>query len=155
MWKPTEIGVVIAERELTLETAEGVRRVKLVIGKPVHAPSAPNDPWLCPYVIIGLDDGLRSIPGEDSLQALVLALEFVRTDLPRLADRIAGKVYWLEENDLDCVTPGRGLIQVFPPNSNETLELLLNLTDALDRGDAELLLCARNEIEAMRLKHRL
>lgn len=93
MWRPSKLGSVIAERRLTL-----VRRrkpnhtVRVRFGRPVRSPQASrNDPWWCPVEIAGLGRRrLRSIAGYDSLQALVLAFQFVTLALPAQAERAGG-----------------------------------------------------------------
>jgi hypothetical protein len=42
---------------------------------------------------------LRSIAGEDSLQALVLAFQFVTLVLPAEAERVGGRIEWLGERE--------------------------------------------------------
>ena len=76
MWKPIEIGPVVAERKLTFQRDDLQKSVTLVVGQPVRPDRADAlDPWWCPIQLRGLDDRVHSIAGEDSLQALVLALE--------------------------------------------------------------------------------
>lgn len=95
MWRPSKLGSVIAERRLTL-----VRRrkpnhtVRVRFGRPVRSPQASrNDPWWCPVEIAGLGRRrLRSIAGYDSLQALVLAFQFVTLALPAQAERAGGSI---------------------------------------------------------------
>jgi hypothetical protein len=42
---------------------------------------------------------LRSVAGEDSLQALVLAFQFVTLTLPAEAERAGGRIEWLGERE--------------------------------------------------------
>jgi hypothetical protein len=68
---------------------------------PVRTPRLQRgDPWLCPVGVIGLGKlSLRPIAGEDSVQALVLALEFVTNVLPLEAQRAHGHLEWLGERE--------------------------------------------------------
>ena len=45
------------------------------IGKPQQAPTGE---WACPVAMLGLEKGLPSVRGEDSLQSVCLALTLVR-----------------------------------------------------------------------------
>ena len=93
MWKPIEIGTVVAERKLTFQSDDLQKNVTLVVGQPVRPDIADeSDPWWCPIQLRGLDDRVHSIAGEDSLQALVLALEFARTLLTTTAKDDGGTV---------------------------------------------------------------
>ena len=102
MWRPRALGIVIAERTLNLERPR--RRatvVRVKFGRPVRAPGPERgDPWWCPVQISGLGKRpLEKVPGEDSLQALTLAMEFVGRVLPVEADRAGGHLEWLGERE--------------------------------------------------------
>lgn len=102
MWKPDRLGEPIAERRLKLHR-RGVRPkgVRVRFGKPVRAPKPERgDPWWCPVEITGLKArSFTAVAGEDSLQALVLALKFVTQVLPVEAKRMRGRVEWLGEHE--------------------------------------------------------
>lgn len=102
MWRPRALGTVIAERTLRLERP-GRRStvVRVRFGRPVRAPSPRRgDPWWCPVLIVGLGKRqLEKVPGEDSLQALTLALEFVARDLPFEAERTGARLEWLGQRE--------------------------------------------------------
>jgi hypothetical protein len=109
VWRPRALGSVIAERALTLERP-GRRStvVRVKFGRPVRAPRPQRgDPWWCPVQISGLGRRqLEKVPGEDSLQALTLALEFVSRALPLDADRASppprtrsAHLQWLGERE--------------------------------------------------------
>jgi hypothetical protein len=93
VWRPRKIGSVIAERRLKFaEPGKRGRTVSVRFGQPVRA-SRPGrgDPWWCPVGITGLGKrSLRPIAGEDSVQAIVLAFEFVTHVLPLEAERAGG-----------------------------------------------------------------
>jgi hypothetical protein len=102
VWRPRRIGRVIAERKLRfVPFRRSAGTVSVRSGQPVRAPKAQRgDPWWCPVEVIGL--GRRSlwqIAGEDSLQALILALEFMANVLPIEAQRARGHLDWLEERE--------------------------------------------------------
>jgi hypothetical protein len=102
MWRPRVLGPVIAERTLTLERPKrNSGTVRVEFGRPVRAPRPlRGDPWWCPVRISGLGRrGLDTIPGEDSLQALTLALEFVTRVLPLEASRGGARLQWLGERE--------------------------------------------------------
>lgn len=97
MWRPVDIGEVIAERALTFESGDQKRPVKLSIGRPVQEPDArPEDPWWCPVQINGLGPNrLHTTAGVDSLQALLLALTSLYRMLSYYAEEEGGKIYFL------------------------------------------------------------
>jgi hypothetical protein len=102
VWRPRTLGKVIAERGLKLERPR--RRATVVrvrFGCPVRAPRPERgDPWWCPVQISGLGKRrLEKVAGEDSLQALILALEFISRTLPAEADRVGAHLQWLGERE--------------------------------------------------------
>jgi hypothetical protein len=102
MWRPRRLGRVIAARKLRLVRSRRPSGIVFVrFGQPVRARlPRRGDPWWCPVEITGLGKrSLRPIAGEDSLQALVLALEFVTKALPVEAERAHGHLDWLGERE--------------------------------------------------------
>jgi len=101
VWRPRSLGTVIAERRLRLVRRRRARIVTVRFGRPVRAlRPRRGDPWWCPVEITGLSKRrLRAIAGEDSLQALVLALEFVTRTLPVEAERSGADLDWLGERE--------------------------------------------------------
>jgi hypothetical protein len=102
MWRPRKLGNVIAERTLRFEgPRKPARVVRLRFGQPVRARRPKRgDPWWCPVEIRGLGNrSLRPIAGEDSVQAIVLAFEFVTHVLPIETERAGGHLEWLEERE--------------------------------------------------------
>jgi hypothetical protein len=96
MWRPKDLGTVIAERALLFKRrGKPSKTVRLKFGQPVRRRGGP---WWCPVQIAGLGPKkLIPIAGEDSLQALVLALEFVTLTLPAHAKQAGGYLDWLGE----------------------------------------------------------
>ncbi len=102
VWRPRKLGSVIAERRLRLVRRRKAARTVLVrFGRPVRSPRPERkDPWWCPVEFAGLGKRtLRSIAGEDSVQALVLAFQFVTLVLPAEAERAGGHIEWLGERE--------------------------------------------------------
>ncbi len=102
MWKPRDLGVVVAERRLVFRrSGSSSKPVRVAFGRPVRSPHVRHgDPWWCPVQITGLGSRkMTSIAGEDSLQALVLALEYVTRSLPAAARRAGGHIEWLGERE--------------------------------------------------------
>ena len=102
MWRPRTLGNVIAERTLKLERpGRRVTAIRVKFGQPVRAPKpGRGDPWWCPVVISGLGNRrLERVAGEDSLQALILALEFVARVLSLEAGLAGARIQWLGERE--------------------------------------------------------
>ncbi len=77
--KRAGLGRVIARRVLSEQGTE--EKVIVMLGAPRRV---ENYHWLCPYLIKGIvDSGVEYIPGEDSLQALLLAVEGMRQSFER------------------------------------------------------------------------
>jgi hypothetical protein len=74
------LGEVMAERVLQA-MKEGKAHVATVrIGKPVKSADARD--YRCPYQVAGIgDDVIRSASGEDSMQALELAIKMIGAEL--------------------------------------------------------------------------
>jgi len=98
MWHPTKLGRVIAERTLLFKRrGKRSRTVHVRFGQPVRRRGGP---WHCPVQMTGLGPKrVVAFAGEDSLQSLVLALEFVTLSLPAEARRAGGQVDWLDETE--------------------------------------------------------
>ncbi len=100
LWRPAEIGNAIAVRKLSFKARRGRGRSVLVtIGQPVRQPGATSrEPWWCPFEISGLGrPELSSAAGEDSVQAMVLALRAIEAALLVRAKHAGGTVDWLGE----------------------------------------------------------
>jgi hypothetical protein len=138
VWRPRALGSVIAERALSFDRPR--RRatvVRVKFGRPVRAPRPERgDPWWCPVQISGLGKPrLETVAGEDSLQALILALEFASRVLPDAADRAGGHLQWLGEREslIFASTLTSGLL------ARSLQNCVMGLADAvrvLEKGDA-------------------
>lgn len=130
MWRPSGLGELVAERQLVLERpGEPPDTVVVRFGRPVRAP-VPEDPetWWCPVQVIGLGkDRITSVAGVDSLQALVLALEFVTNTLPDAARNVGGTINWLGEAEQPVFASTRQVEQF----SRAQIELLRGIESAL------------------------
>ena len=101
MWKPDAVGSVIGERTLTLVFDSSERDVIVRFGQPVREPE-PDEaaPWWCPVEFAGLGPGgvagkhFFTIAGNDSLQAIELAIEFAQDVLPAFAAKAGGTISW-------------------------------------------------------------
>lgn len=129
MWQPRRLGDVIAERRLRLvRRRKPVRTVLVRFGRPLRSPRPERgDPWWCPVEISGFGKRtLRSIAGEDSVQALVLAFQFVTIVLPAEAARAGGRIEWLDERE--------SLVFANTLLLNMASEALENLADGLSEA---------------------
>ncbi len=117
------------------------------VGCPVRAPRPKRgDPWWCPVQISGLGKRqLEKIPGEDSLQALILALEFVSRILPAEADRVGGQLQWLgeRENLVFANTFMSGMLERNLENCITGIAEAVGVLENGDRGRAAKLLAQR------------
>ena len=139
MWRPRTLGSIIAERRLRLGRPR--RRATVVsvkFGRPIRSPRPQRgDPWWCPIQITGLGKRrLQAIAGEDSLQALILALEFVSHILPLDAERAGGHLEWLGERErlVFANTLSTGLLSHGLQNC---IKGLADAVDVLENGNGE------------------
>ena len=94
--KLNNVGVVIAQRELSLSTKA---IVTVVIGKPEPFPDGNG--CYCPYQIIGLgDQKVRYAGGEDTAQALMLTLQTIGAVLYASHEAKSGLLTWNGGTDL-------------------------------------------------------
>jgi hypothetical protein len=77
------VNDMIASTELDWISPDGTKK-RIVAG--VGMPFESDRCWLCPVTLDGLHQELPSIAGEDSLQAIVLALAFINTRLRHLLE---------------------------------------------------------------------
>jgi hypothetical protein len=102
MWKPESVGEVIAEREFALTSPSGRNaRIRIRFGKPVRGKgTSRRDPWWCPVEVRGAGlDSFHPVAGIDSLQALILALEFVSRVLPDKVEGEGLRMEWLGDTE--------------------------------------------------------
>lgn len=95
MWSPKTVGVVIAERKCEfLFPKVRNRKISISFGRPVRGRSSPaGDPWWCPVQISGGGfERFETVAGEDSLQALLLAIAFVERSLVQDAKDRGGSI---------------------------------------------------------------
>jgi hypothetical protein len=98
MWQPAQLGEVIAERRLVARVRRGRARSLVVrFGRPVRS-AVKKDPWWCPVEITGIGKPrFFAAAGEDSVQALVLALR--AADLTLATGFRKGRVEWLGDTE--------------------------------------------------------
>jgi hypothetical protein len=97
---------VVARTELRHRAdGEPDRDVRIEIGRPYQATSGE---WACPVSIHGLHPDLPAVRGEDSLQALALALDLVRKLLHQAVERGSSFQYpgTAEEVPVEAYFPG-------------------------------------------------
>jgi len=91
---------------------------------------------------------MRSIAGHDSLQALILALEFATQTLPHEAKRMGGEIVWL--GDQERIVFAR---QALARAAEEAIIVLLGrlkcAAEVLDSGDKKSRHAAKRSIDAL------
>lgn len=139
VWRPRTLGIIVAERALKLERPRRrTRIVSLKFGQPVRSPRPQRgDPWWCPLQITGLGKRrLKTIPGEDSLQALILALEFVHRVLPTESQRADGRLHWFGDYE-DLVFGFSSLIGHANQSLQNCVDGLVDSVEALEKGGSK------------------
>jgi hypothetical protein len=98
MWRPRKLGEVMAERKITVRRPRRrPERMTVRFGRPVRGPEEP-DPWWTPVQIAGCGrDSFQAVAGEDSLQSLLLGLEYATQRLAVELRHVGGKADWLGE----------------------------------------------------------
>jgi len=93
MFKPTDVGEIIATREYLLD---GAKKVTVLIGKPQpHASDKQWVDWYCPFQKRGLDsDRVKRAWGVDPIQALLLALQMLGAELYSSEEYKTGRLTW-------------------------------------------------------------
>jgi hypothetical protein len=102
LWKPDSVGAIIAERAFVVTRgSRKAGRVRVRFGQPVQGQGGKaRDPWWCPVEVHGSGlDSFHPIAGIDSLQSLILALEFVTRVLPNAAERRGLRIEWLGDTE--------------------------------------------------------
>jgi hypothetical protein len=155
MWKPDNIGTVIAERALEFKSSDGIKNVFLRLGQPVRSPSAEEgDPWYCPIVIEGLGiTRFKVIAGEDSLQSLLLALQLSKKILPKYAKEEGGSIYWLAE-EMDSIFDQQNMIDVYSMMTGEAFQMLRDVATKIQETKSKEMIDALTQIELLLEKYR-
>jgi hypothetical protein len=87
----------------------------------------------------GPADKMCSIAGEDSLQALVLALDAARRLLPHYAEQLGGALSWAGCGDLDVISPQQDLVEAYGKVAGEAMAAVRSAEAALrDTQDSAL-----------------
>ena len=95
MRKQVEMGTIIAARELSL--ADG-SPVTVELGLPYA--DGENPDYVCPYRIRGMGSGrVRCSFGIDPIQALMLAMQVIGTDLYSSDEYRSGSLRWFKPHD--------------------------------------------------------
>jgi hypothetical protein len=151
MWQPKILGEVIAERTCDLRRSRHrVDQVRVSFGMPVRSKNPERgDPWWCPVRIKGPGlDRLQPIAGIDSLQALILALDYVTQTLPSHGRRMGGELVWLEERERIVFAR-----QTLSRAAEEAVVVLLgrlkSAAEILDSGDRKSQATAKRSIQAL------
>jgi hypothetical protein len=94
------LGNVIATRELEFVNRLGnIEPFAVSVGAPVRI--GEGEPWCCPYLISGESfQKAFGVFGEDSMQALVLTLQVISTELGCLARDNEGAFRWFGQAEL-------------------------------------------------------
>jgi hypothetical protein len=95
-----ELGEVLASRTVRFRLNNGQPiRLAVTVGRPVPDPEAPYQDWFCPFQITGVgDEVVRAVFGVDAMQALILALHTLPTELRALARDESGSFPDLDED---------------------------------------------------------
>ena len=88
--KTVKLGQILASRTVRFQPATGdAVDVAVSLGMPVSDDDGRD--WLCPFQIIGIrDEPVRAAFGVDAMQALVLALHVLPTELRAIAREESG-----------------------------------------------------------------
>ncbi len=149
MWRPRDLGDEFARRELhVLRAGVVVGVATLVVGRPVRSPEpTEGDPWWCPTLVTGIGaDSFTPVAGEDSLQALTLALDFLRHTVSARAASHGLSVEWLGPTE-DAVFRH---LDYAHEQFRGTLEALNALLEAIELADAEPTIHRRSRLDELR-----
>ena len=99
--KLDDVGVVIATREIDIDDN---RKVTVAIGMPQEFPEGHD--FYCPYQILGMGrENVRYGAGVDPVQALILTLQIIGTDLYTSDAFKAGRLRYLGSRNLGFPVP--------------------------------------------------
>src|SRR6266446_4396159 len=87
-----ELDKILATRTLRFHTRSGdAVDVTVSLGMPLPDTEQPSRAWICPFQINGIrDTPVRGIFGVDAMQALILALHALPTELRSMAREESG-----------------------------------------------------------------
>ena len=133
----------IASVDLAKVAKDGSRRhVHIEIGQPFPDRGA----WACPVFLRGINRKPKNVCGADSLQALCLALHFVRTQLERLLRRGTRILMDAEDFPLNAYFDVKALCEEWEPSRRNvsmdkqiraTCEILESLAKSCPRGSVK------------------
>ena len=90
---------IIAQREFAFDAGGSVTKVTASVSRPARTPEGTYDDWYCSWLIEGPDRRREFCAvGVDGLQALLLALSALRTDLEVIGGK--GKLTFEGGDDL-------------------------------------------------------
>ena len=113
MTKPREISDPIATASFVIARADGGRTpVVVTVGRPYVVDEAEAR---CPITISGLDGPYADIGGSDTLQALGLALSFIRRRLEHQAEQGCRLLYEGETGEEEVEVDLQALFGASPP----------------------------------------
>jgi hypothetical protein len=86
------LGEILASRTLRFQLgSRPAIDITVKVGRPVPDPEDHDRSWICPFQISGIrDEPVRAIFGIDAIQALVLALHALPTELRAMAREESG-----------------------------------------------------------------
>jgi len=120
---PQDIGTIVAERELTLTTEQGERKVFLRLSQPFLETAGEGHPfWRCwlQFEGIGPTSAVHPVAGVDSLQTIVLGLDLARKLLAHEAKKAGGTISAYD--DLDIISPSAKLLDFYGEAAGEALK---------------------------------
>src|SRR5216684_667525 len=96
-----QMTALVGSRALSYQCADGSRlQVTVELGTPAQDPDDRSRDWGCPFRITGFGEPIvHTIVGVDAMQALILALHLLPTELEALAREDGGR--FLDGSDLD------------------------------------------------------
>jgi hypothetical protein len=90
------LGPEIVSKEFHFRETDGPIPIVAKLWKPVPEEEG-SGPWVCLYAVEGLHEGIRAIYGVDGMQALILALKIIKSELDSLDEKNPGKLFWGDE----------------------------------------------------------
>jgi len=118
--KELELGLVIAKRQLELQSDGKLLFVTVLMGAPQEVIEDGNTHSFCPIQIIGIgDEKVRAAWGVDAFQALQLGLQLIGVELyVKLNPKVNHGIRWNGETDLSFPLPDS--VKEFGPKSEQS-----------------------------------